>query len=83
MGTAVDAGFTEDARALLTASTLISPEARANRNVLSGAMSAVELVNYPMLWWHWSHGDRYWAHATGHRSARYGPVSPARFTAAR
>jgi len=76
MGTSVDAGLAKNARALVTASTIISPEERANRSVLSGAMAAVELVNYPTLWWHWSYGDRYWAHVTGRPSARYGPVPP-------
>ncbi|MFI9811235.1 M15 family metallopeptidase [Saccharothrix variisporea] len=76
MGTAVDADLVANARALVTASTIISPEERANRSVLSGAMGAVELVNYPTLWWHWSYGDRYWAHVTGRPSARYGPVPP-------
>ena len=74
MGTT--AGLVENAHALATASTFISPEERANRSVLSGAMDAVELVNYPTLWWHWSYGDRYWAHITGRPSARYGPVPP-------
>jgi D-alanyl-D-alanine dipeptidase len=76
MGTSVDGGLAENTRALATASTTISPEERVNRTVLSGALSAVGLVNYPTLWWHWSYGDRYWAYVTGRRSARYGPVPP-------
>jgi D-alanyl-D-alanine dipeptidase len=31
-------------------------------------------VNYPTEWWHWSHGDRYWALLTGAEAALYGPV---------
>lgn len=72
MGTS--AGLVANARALATASTIISPEERANRSVLSGAMGAVELVNYPTLWWHWSYGDRYWALLTGADHAIYGPA---------
>lgn len=76
MGTPVNASLAEDTRAVATASAMTSPEERANRSVLSGALSAVDLVNYPTLWWHWSYGDRYWAYVTGRPSARYGPVPP-------
>jgi len=50
----------------------ISRAARANRDILTGAMSAAGLVNYPTEWWHWSFGDRYWALTTGHPSAIHG-----------
>jgi D-alanyl-D-alanine dipeptidase len=45
----------------------------ANRQLLGTALTAVGLVNYPPAWWHWSHGDRYWAFTTGTLIARYGP----------
>ena len=50
----------------------ISRAARANRDILTGAMSAAGLVNYPTEWWHWSFGDHYWALTTGHPSAIHG-----------
>jgi D-alanyl-D-alanine dipeptidase len=31
-------------------------------------------VNYPTEWWHWSHGDRYWAFVTGADAAFYGEI---------
>lgn len=76
MGTSVDCCLEENILALATASTTISPKERVNRTILGGALSAVDLVNYPTLWWHWSYGDRYWAYVTGRRTARYGPVPP-------
>ncbi len=42
----------------------ISAEARQLREILSLAMSSVGFVNYPTEWWHWSFGDKYWAHHT-------------------
>jgi len=42
--------------------------------LLSAALGAVGLVNYPARWWHWSYGDRFWAHATQTSHARYGPL---------
>jgi D-alanyl-D-alanine dipeptidase len=50
-------------------------EAVANRERLSRALRGAGLVNYPIEWWHWSYGDRYWAYATQAPSARYGPVA--------
>jgi D-alanyl-D-alanine dipeptidase len=44
-----------------------------NRRLLDVVLTAVGLVNYPPAWWHWSHGDRYWAFTTGTLIARYGP----------
>ncbi len=49
--------------------------ARTNRDLLTHVMRRAGLVNYPAQWWHWSYGDRYWAHLTGARAARYGEVS--------
>jgi len=77
MGTAVNASPEESAKACYTASSAISPRQRANRQILSGVLTAVGLVNYPTEWWHWSYGDRYWAFLTGRSAARYGPATPA------
>ena len=43
----------------------VTGEALALRRELVRAMAGAGLVNYPTEWWHWSWGDRYWAHATG------------------
>ncbi len=48
--------------------------ARRNRALLGTVLGAEGLVNYPTEWWHWSFGDRYWAHAVGAAHAIYGPV---------
>jgi D-alanyl-D-alanine dipeptidase len=48
-------------------------QAVENRRLLDVTLTAVGLVNYPPAWWHWSHGDRYWAFTTGTLIARYGP----------
>lgn len=37
-------------------------------------MTGAGFVNYPTEWWHWSHGDRYWAWSTRAPAARYGAV---------
>jgi D-alanyl-D-alanine dipeptidase len=52
----------------------ISQEARRLRTVLETALSQVGVVNYPTEWWHWSFGDRYWAHVTGSPFAIHGPA---------
>ncbi len=53
----------------------VDSDARRNRGLLSRTLKAVGLVNYPTEWWHWSYGDRYWAHITGASTARYGAVA--------
>lgn len=73
MGTPVDASPEESQGACYTAARNIGAEARANRQILIEALTAVGLVNYPTEWWHWSYGDRYWALATGADHAVYGP----------
>lgn len=75
MGTEVNETPPEHGSACFTASSLIDAEARANRNTLIDAMTATGFVNYPSEWWHWSHGDRYWASVTGANHARYGPAT--------
>lgn len=64
LGTAVNATPDNSANACFTAADNISATARRWRQVMTAALSATELVNYPSEWWHWSYGDRYWAAAT-------------------
>ncbi|MGW0909536.1 M15 family metallopeptidase [Streptomyces sp. NPDC002853] len=73
MGTRVNASPEESEGACYTDADNVGSEARANRRVLSDALTAAGLVNYPTEWWHWSYGDRYWALATDADSAMYGP----------
>ncbi len=73
LGTAMNATPEESAGACYTGAGNISAEAREHRTVLGAALTAAGLVNYPTEWWHWSYGDRYWALATGHPYALYGP----------
>ncbi|MDI1461936.1 M15 family metallopeptidase [Catellatospora sp. KI3] len=71
MGTQVN---DTDSEACHTDSANVSAEAARHRRILGDALTSVGMVNYPTEWWHWSYGDRYWAHVTGAASARYGPV---------
>ncbi|WP_069467533.1 M15 family metallopeptidase [Actinacidiphila rubida] len=73
MGTRMNADPEESGGACYTAAPGISSRARANRELLSAALTSAGLVNYPTEWWHWSYGDRYWALATGAPAALYGP----------
>ncbi|OGC81639.1 MAG: hypothetical protein A2V81_05225 [Candidatus Abawacabacteria bacterium RBG_16_42_10] len=61
-------------KASYTANPNISTEARKNRDLLVKAMTGVGFINYPTEWWHWSYGDRYWAHQTKSAHAIYGTV---------
>ena len=36
--------------------------AKKNRKILIKIMKSVGFTNYPLEWWHWSYGDRMWAH---------------------
>ena len=76
LGTRVNADPEESGGRCFTGSPDIAPAARRNRRILSSALSAVGLVNYPTEWWHWSFGDRYWAVVTGAPAACYGPLAP-------
>jgi D-alanyl-D-alanine dipeptidase len=73
LGTPMGANPEESDGACYTDAVNISEEARANRKVLSAALAAAGLVNYPTEWWHWSLGDRYWALLAGEAAACYGP----------
>jgi len=39
----------------------ITEKIKENRKLLKDIMEKVGFVNYPLEWWHWSYGDRYWA----------------------
>ncbi|MFJ5222867.1 M15 family metallopeptidase [Streptomyces sp. NPDC088400] len=73
LGTRMNASPEESDGACYTAAGNISERARAHREILGAALTAVDLVNYPTEWWHWSFQDRYWAMTTGAAAARYGP----------
>ena len=75
MGTPLDATPEQSGGACFFDACDISADARANRDLLAAAMRGAGLVNYPTEWWHWSYGDRYWAHVTGSRHAMYGAVT--------
>lgn len=74
MGTRVNADPEESRNACFTTATNISKKAQANRKMLIDAMTAVGFINYPTEWWHWSYGDRYWAHTTKATNAIYGSI---------
>lgn len=57
-----------------TNSDKISDEAKHNREIMSQALLNVGFINYPTEYWHWSYGDRYWAHQTGNTHAIYTSV---------
>ncbi|MFD7574063.1 M15 family metallopeptidase [Streptomyces sp. NPDC059810] len=73
LGTRMNASPEESAGACYTQADTIGVDARRHRDVLSTALSAAGLVNYPTEWWHWSYGDCYWALQTGAAAALYGP----------
>ncbi|MFD1722713.1 M15 family metallopeptidase [Amnibacterium endophyticum] len=78
LGTPIDATPEESGGACFL-DAAVPAEARIERRTLAEALRGAGLVNYPTEWWHWSHGDRYWAWATRSPAARYGPVeAPAR-----
>lgn len=56
----------------LTASQIITDEAKNNREIMSNALTTVGFVNYPTEYWHWSYGDRYWAYYKNQPHAIYG-----------
>jgi D-alanyl-D-alanine dipeptidase len=74
MGSALDATPEQSAGACYTGAPGLDATARAHRAMLVTALEATGLVNYPTEWWHWSYGDRYWAHVTGAEHAIYGPL---------
>lgn len=77
LGTPIDATPEESGGACYFDFPAISPTARQHRLILAAVLREAGLVNYPTEWWHWSYGDRYWAHVTGHPFALHGPPEPA------
>lgn len=77
LGTPIDATPEQSDGRCWFAAAGIGADARAHRTVLARALRAQGLVNYPTEWWHWSHGDRYWALTTGAPHALYGPLAAA------
>ncbi|UCR88035.1 M15 family metallopeptidase [Mycetocola spongiae] len=74
LGTEIDTTPEQSAGACVFGAANISPLARRNRILLARVLGAAGLENYPHEWWHWSYGDRYWAHLTSAPHALYGPV---------
>lgn len=74
LGTELYTGPEASSGACYAASPRVSPDTRARRLIIRQVLAAVDLVNRPTAWWHWSYGDRYWAYVCGTESARYGPV---------
>lgn len=74
MGTAYDASPEASENRCFTGAQDISPAALGLRQCLVAAMRAQGFVNYPYEWWHWSFGDKYWAHGSGLAAAIHGPV---------
>lgn len=58
----------------LTHSSVISPRAQKNRQLMAEALHALGFINYPAEYWHWSYGDRYWAYYKPHAYALYASV---------
>ncbi|CAM3108355.1 M15 family metallopeptidase [Stackebrandtia soli] len=74
MGTPIDATPEASDGACYT-EAIVDAVARRNRDTLTTALESVGFVNYPTEWWHFSYGDRYWAHRTGAAHAIYGPCA--------
>jgi D-alanyl-D-alanine dipeptidase len=74
MGTAIDATPEDSDGACYLDASGISTSARTNRRLLAASLRSAGFVNYPTEWWHWSHGDRYWAFVSQARAARYGEM---------
>ncbi len=52
----------------------LSPQARANRDLLCDVLTQSGLTNFPGEWWHWSWGEPGWALRIGQPAALYGAV---------
>lgn len=73
LGTPIDA-TPEESRGACFSDAVVGAAAQAERRLLSMAMTGAGFVNYPTEWWHWSHGDRYWAWSVRATAALYGPI---------
>lgn len=58
----------------VTNSSKISTDAQRNRDIMSKVLAEQGLINYQNEYWHWSYGDRYWAHYSKQNFAFYGSV---------
>jgi D-alanyl-D-alanine dipeptidase len=76
MGTTSDGSPVDSDTLSYTFSPQITDSARQNRALLIEIMSHQGFVNYPTEWWHWSYGDRYWAHQMHQTNAIYGTIEP-------
>lgn len=74
MGTRLNATPEESGNRCFTNAANISNKAKVNRRLLIAVMGLAGFVNYPSEWWHWSYGDRYWAHHKKERCALYGSI---------
>lgn len=52
----------------------LSARAKKSRQLLISIMQKSGFKNYPLEWWHWSYGDRIWAHCAQQSYALYGAV---------
>jgi D-alanyl-D-alanine dipeptidase len=75
LGTAVNASPQASGDRCFTGSRHITARAHELRGELGRVLTSVGLVNYPTEWWHWSYGERYWAHAHGFDTTRYAPIA--------
>lgn len=74
MGMAIKDWVMVDPDLCLTKCATLGAIAQQNRHSLLQVMEAHGFVNYPMEWWHFSYGDRYWAYHKQKDHAIYGPV---------
>jgi zinc D-Ala-D-Ala dipeptidase len=54
----------------------LSATATLHRKILSEAVIAAGLTNYPSEYWHYSYGDQGWAYRGSHERAIYSAVTP-------
>jgi len=57
-----------------TNSFKISESAKQHREIMCHALESAGFVNYPLEYWHWSYGDRYWAYEKNQPYAIYDTV---------
>jgi len=55
-------------------SKAISKKAQEYRKIMSKTLQEACFVNYPMEYWHWSYGDRYFAYQNHKKYAIYNMV---------
>lgn len=52
----------------------ITKRQKENRMLLFDTLTSHDFVNIPSEWWHFSHGDQYWALYKKEKFAKYGPI---------